>query len=203
MDKTLKIGTRDSALALAQAEILLGWLKRNRPGCPAELVPMKSTGDRRLDMPLYTGEARGIFTGRAGGRFAGRADRPRGAQPEGHGRGGRSPPAIVAYLKRADPRDALLLGGDGSLRRVGTSSKRRRYQLAALAPEAAAVPVRGNLATRFRKLEEGEYSGPHPGGGGLTRLGETGRISRYFSVDEDDPRPAARGFWAAAGTGGF
>lgn len=187
MDKTLKIGTRDSALALAQAEILLGWLKRNRPGCPAELVPMKSTGDRRLDMPLYTGEARGIFTGELEAALLdGRIDLAvHSLKDMGAADDPRLP--IVAYLKRADPRDALLLGGDGSLRRVGTSSKRRRYQLAALAPEAAAVPVRGNLATRFRKLEEGEYSALILAAAGLTRLGETGRISRYFSVDEMIP----------------
>lgn len=187
MDKTLKIGTRDSALALAQAEILLGWLKRNRPGCPAELVPMKSTGDRRLDMPLYTGEARGIFTGELEAALLdGRIDLAvHSLKDMGAADDPRLP--IVAYLKRADPRDALLLGRDGSLRRVGTSSKRRRYQLAALAPEAAAVPVRGNLATRFRKLEEGEYSALILAAAGLTRLGETGRISRYFSMDEMIP----------------
>lgn len=95
---------------------------------------------------------------------------------------------LVAFSKRADPRDVLVLpeGKDNIdfSKPIGCSSLRRQLQLKKLFPEAAVAPIRGNVLTRLRKLDDGEFSALVLAGAGLTRLGLEHRISRYFSTEE-------------------
>ena len=94
---------------------------------------------------------------------------------------------LVAYTRREDARDALVLpqGGEWDKSKpIGCSSARRRVQLAALFPEVEVKPVRGNVLTRLDKLDRGEYGALVLAAAGLHRLGLEGRITRYFSPDE-------------------
>lgn len=95
---------------------------------------------------------------------------------------------LVAFSKRADPRDVLVLpeGKDAIdfSKPIGCSSLRRQLQLKKLFSEATVAPIRGNVLTRLRKLDDGEFSALVLAGAGLTRLGLEHRISRYFSTEE-------------------
>ena len=94
---------------------------------------------------------------------------------------------LIAFPKRADARDALVLPEDGSWDRekpIGCSSARRRVQLAQLFPGIEVKPVRGNVQTRLRRLDSGEYGALVLAAAGLHRLGLENRISRYFSPEE-------------------
>lgn len=95
---------------------------------------------------------------------------------------------LAAFLPREDPRDALVLPrGVPALapgRPIGSSSLRRQLQLRALFPGAEVKPVRGNVLTRLRKLDEGEYAALVLAAAGLKRLGLEERICRYFAPEE-------------------
>lgn len=95
---------------------------------------------------------------------------------------------LVAFSKRADPRDVLVLPkGKDTMdlsKPIGCSSLRRQLQLRKLFPEAELAPIRGNVLTRLEKLDRGEYSALVLAGAGLIRLGLEDRISRYFSTEE-------------------
>ena len=95
---------------------------------------------------------------------------------------------LVAFSKRADPRDVLVLpeGADRIdwEKPIGCSSLRRQLQLRKLFPKAKLAPVRGNVITRLKKLDDGEYGALVLAEAGLSRLGLSHRISRYFSVEE-------------------
>ena len=98
---------------------------------------------------------------------------------------------LAGFSKREDPRDALVLPAgktelDPSLP-IGCASRRRAIQLAALYPDMEVAPVRGNVQTRLRKLDEGQYSALVLASAGLKRLGLEGRIARYFTVEEMIP----------------
>lgn len=95
---------------------------------------------------------------------------------------------LVAFSKRADPRDVLVLPKDKDTidfsKPIGCSSLRRQLQLHKIFPEAELAPIRGNVLTRLEKLDRGEYSALVLAGAGLSRLGLEHRISRYFSTEE-------------------
>ena len=95
---------------------------------------------------------------------------------------------MASFSRREDPRDALVLpAGAAELDRsrpIGCASARRAVQLRALFPEMDIAPVRGNVLTRLRKLDEGGYSALVLAAAGLKRLGLEGRIARYFTVEE-------------------
>ena len=97
---------------------------------------------------------------------------------------------LVAYTRREDARDALVLPESGEwdkTKPIGCSSARRRVQLQTLFPEIEVRPVRGNVQTRLAKLERGEYGALVLAAAGLNRLGLQNRISRYFSPEEIIP----------------
>ena len=97
---------------------------------------------------------------------------------------------IVAYSQRGDPRDALVLSDDvGVSGALGSSSLRRRLQLERLYPDRNILPIRGNITTRLRRLDSGEFGGLVLAVSGLERLGMSHRISRVFSADEIMPAP--------------
>lgn len=178
----IKIGSRDSRLAVVQAEEVM----RALGGCT--LVTMKTTGDMVLDRTLDQVGGKGLFVKELDRALAEGAvdltvhslkDVPM-EQPEGL--------PLVAYTRREDARDVLVLPAGVTewdrTRPIGCSSARRRVQLARLFPDTPVQPVRGNVQTRLRKLDSGEYGALVLAAAGLHRLGLTARISRYFSVDE-------------------
>ena len=151
---------------------------------------MKTTGDRILDRALDQVGGKGLFVKELDRALAeGRVDLTVHSlkdvpmeQPEGL--------PLVAYTRREDARDALVLpqGGEWDKSKpIGCSSARRRVQLAELFPEVEVKPVRGNVLTRLDKLDRGEYGALVLAAAGLHRLGLEGRITRYFSPDEIIP----------------
>ena len=177
----IKVGSRDSRLAVVQAEEVM----RRLGEC--ELVTMKTTGDKILDRTLDKVGGKGLFVKELDRALAaGEVDLTVHSlkdvpmeQPHGL--------PLIAFPKRADARDALVLPENGSWDRekpIGCSSARRRVQLAQLFPGIAVKPVRGNVQTRLRRLDSGEYGALVLAAAGLHRLGLENRISRYFSPEE-------------------
>ena len=177
----IKVGSRDSRLAVVQAEEVM----RRLGEC--ELVTMKTTGDKILDRTLDKVGGKGLFVKELDRALAaGEVDLTVHSlkdvpmeQPDGL--------PIIAFPKRADARDALVLPEDGSWdmeKPIGCSSARRRVQLARLFPGIEVKPVRGNVQTRLRRLDSGEYGALVLAAAGLHRLGLENRISRYFSPEE-------------------
>ncbi len=186
--KKIRIGSRESRLAVVQAEIVMQAVRAFDPEIRPELVTMKTTGDKILDRTLDKIGGKGLFVkeldaalldGRVDITVHSSKDLPMQLDP-------RLP--LVAFSRRADPRDALVLpAGRDTLdfsKPIGCASLRRQLQLKALFPQAAVAPVRGNVLTRLRKLDEGAYSALVLSAAGLARLGLEHRISRCFSTDE-------------------
>lgn len=195
---TIRIGTRSSPLALAQVKVIADMIRASWPDAEIIPVPIRTSGDK--NMAAFSSDPQGIkgmFTheieeslrcGEIDIAVHSLKDLPANIAPD---------LPIVAYSKRGDPRDALI--GDCGV--IGTSSARRRVQLAGLYPGSKIVPVRGNIGTRLRKLDEGEYSGLVLSAAGLERLGLSQRITRIFTVDEIVPSPG-QGILACQGREG-
>jgi hydroxymethylbilane synthase len=176
----LRIGSRGSRLALAQAELAAERLRR--PDVQVALVPITTVGDRDRSRPFGEIGARGVFVkeieealleGRIDVAVHSAKDMT-SSDTDGL--------AVGAYLPRDDPRDALC-GADG-LRpgmRVGTASVRRRAQLLALEPELVVEPLRGNVETRLRKRRERRLDAVVLAACGLDRLGLSGEIGLRFA----------------------
>ena len=182
----LVIGSRESRLAVIQAELVMDAIARSHPEIELRLLTMKTTGDRILDRPLDQIGGKGLFVreldaalrdGRADLSVHSCKDLPMDLPPE---------LPLAAFTRREDPRDALVLPlGETALRGpIGCSSLRRRLQLRELFPDIETIPIRGNVLTRLEKLDGGEYGALVLAAAGLKRLGLGGRISRYFSVEE-------------------
>lgn len=189
MNSTLTIATRESRLALWQAEYVRDLLV-TRLGRAVQLLGMTTRGDQILDRSLSKVGGKGLFVkelevalaqGRAQLAVHSLKDLPMDL-PEGF--------ALAAVLEREDPRDAWVSNHYASWRDlpagavVGTSSLRRVVQLRALRPELIIEPLRGNLDTRLRKLDEGQYAGIVLAAAGLKRLGLANRIRALFDLDE-------------------
>jgi len=169
----LRIGTRRSRLALAQAGEVAERLAR--AGVESEVVPMTTSGDRGAPTPTSPAGVKGLFVaeivralqaGEVDLAVHSAKDLP-AADDEGV--------AVAAVPPRADPSDVLVTR-DPTLRggaMVGTSSLRRRAQLLALRPELRLVEIRGNVDRRLRKLEDGEVDGVVLAAAGIARLGAT------------------------------
>ncbi|HIE53226.1 MAG TPA: hydroxymethylbilane synthase [Armatimonadetes bacterium] len=186
----LIIASRGSRLALAQTEEVAQRLRTLYPGLEVEVRIVKTRGDQIRDVPLHKVGGKGLFTkaleevllaGGADLAVHSLKDLPTGL-PKGL--------CLAAVPRRADPRDALILAdslasraGDFSLAclppgaRVGTSSLRRRAQLRHLRPDLQLEEVRGNVDTRLRKLDEGQYDALILAVAGLERLGWTQRLT--------------------------
>jgi len=191
MKSRLVIGSRGSQLALWQANWVKAELERH--GHTAEVQIIKTTGDRVTDVPLAKVGAKGLFTkeieeallaGRVDLAVHSLKDLPT-ALPDGL--------ALAAVPRREDPRDVLVVqdAARGGRRlaelpsgtRVGTSSLRRSAQLLHARPDLDVQPVRGNLDTRLRKLDAGDFAALLLAAAGLRRLGLEGRISEYLEPD--------------------
>lgn len=188
MKKHLRIGSRDSALAVIQARQLMDFLQRVHPELSLELVTMKTTGDRILDRTLDKVGGKGLFVkeldralleGEADLTVHSAKDLP--AQLDS-----RLP--LVAFSKRANPFDVLVLPqGKSALEAglpIGSASPRRVAQLRSLFPNTLIEPVRGNLQTRLGKLDGGQFGALVLAAAGLERLGMEDRINRVFSPEE-------------------
>jgi len=178
----VRIATRGSELALAQARAMAARVERAL-GVRSELVIVQTSGDRLQDRPLQALGGKGLFVKEIEeALLAHRADL---AVHSAKDLPAATPPglALVAWPERADPSDALVCrrrgGGLDALprgARVGTGSVRRAAQLRALRPDLVVVPLRGNVPTRLRKLDELELDAVLLASAGLVRLGLAGRI---------------------------
>ncbi|MGY5845885.1 hydroxymethylbilane synthase [Salegentibacter sp. HM20] len=171
MNKIIKIGTRDSELALWQAKTVKNALEKL--GHKTQLVPVKSTGDLNLDQPLYEMGITGIFTktldvamikGEIDIAVHSMKDVPT-ALPKGI--------VEAAVLKRANPRDILIhkgldfLGSEG---KIATGSLRRKAQWLHKYPQHQVTDLRGNVNTRMKKLQESDWNGAIFAAAGLERI---------------------------------
>jgi hydroxymethylbilane synthase len=207
----LRIGTRGSELALWQARSVAGILKAT--GVQSELVIIKTTGDRIQDKPLTESGGKRLFVKEIeDALLAGEVDlavHSAKDMPALLAQG----LAVAATLGRDDPRDAFV--GPRSLgvyghpnvhgsavpdlcaireafnagQQIGTSSVRRMAQLRSVFPKAAFTPVRGNVDTRLRKLDEGGYDALVLAAAGLRRLGFGARITTVLPVEHCVPAP--------------
>jgi hydroxymethylbilane synthase len=187
--RRLVIATRESRLALWQARHVQALL-RERLGVEVELLGMTTRGDQILDRALSKVGGKGLFVKELESALEQRRadlavhslkDVPMDL-PAGF--------ALAAVLEREDPRDAFVSPRHADpaalplSAKVGTSSLRRVVQLAALRPDLVIEPLRGNLDTRLRKLDEGEYDAIVLAAAGLMRLGLAGRIASRFEVTQ-------------------
>jgi len=191
MTTAFRIGTRASALALWQAN----WVKSQleKAGILVELVQIKTTGDKILNVPLSEVGGKGLFTkeidealldGRVDAAVHSMKDIPF-----------QLPPGIIfgAVPEREDPRDALISNGRKfddlpPAARIGTSSLRRQVQLRHARPSIRISTLRGNVDTRLRKLNDGEFDAIVLALAGLKRLGRDSEVSQV--LDETLMLPA-------------
>jgi hydroxymethylbilane synthase len=189
----IRIATRKSALALWQAHHVADALRPLPQVTSVELVPLTTRGDEVLDRSLQKIGGKGLFikelevameAGDADIAVHSMKDVP-ADMPEGF--------CIAALLERANPADALVGKSLGELAqgaRVGSSSLRRQAQLMALRPDVRVHPLRGNVNTRLKKLEDGQYDAIMLACAGLERLGLEAHISETFSPDQMLPAAA-------------
>lgn len=206
----LRIGTRGSVLALAQANHLKDLLGKGHPGVEAELVVIKTSGDDfsageglsphsagsgRAPGTVHEAALKGLFVKEIEeALLEGRVelavhsakdletDLPKGLE-------------IAAVLKREDPRDALVTRGGGNLSVlpagswIGVSSLRRQAQLKRLRRDLEILPIRGNVDTRLKKLDSQEYDALILAAAGLKRLGLSNRVSELLDPAQFLPAP--------------
>lgn len=192
-NQTLKIATRQSPLALWQANYVKDRLIQLYPELAVELVPMVTKGDVILDTPLAKIGGKGLFVkelenallnGEADIAVHSMKDVPM-QFPEGLG--------LSVICKREDPRDALVSNTYCTLAelpqgaRVGTSSLRRQCQLKQLRPDLDIQSLRGNVGTRLNKLDNGDYDAVILASAGLIRLGLRERIASFIEVETSLP----------------
>lgn len=194
MEKIIKIGTRGSKLALWQANWVKSALKIGHPSLSVELVTIKTQGDKVLDVPLAKVGGKGLFVkeiedallnGLIDLAVHSMKDMP-AEIPKGL--------CIGAIPKRETPQDVLisrkrlLLSQLGQNARIGTSSLRRTAQLLHARPDLVVLPLRGNLDTRFKKLDAENLDAIILAAAGVKRLGLEHRITEY--LDEKVMLPA-------------
>jgi len=185
----LRIGTRGSKLALTQSQWVKGRIESVHPGVVVELVRITTTGDRIQRPPLSEVGGKGLFIKEIEEALLRKEvdlgvhsmkDVPAGL-PEGL--------EISVFPQREDPRDAFVSEKFRSIEElphgssVGTSSLRRASQVLHLRPDLRVIPIRGNVDTRLRKLESGQFDALILASAGLRRLGLSHRISQMLSID--------------------
>jgi hydroxymethylbilane synthase len=186
---SLRIATRESPLALWQANFVKDALNQHHPALSVELVPMTTRGDQILDSPLAKVGGKGLFVkelekamldGRADIAVHSMKDVPM-EFPEGLG--------LAVICEREDPADAFVSNDYRSLKelpqgaRVGTSSFRRQCQLKEQRPDLEILDLRGNVGTRLGKLDSGGYDGIILAAAGLIRLDLEDRIRERLAYE--------------------
>jgi hydroxymethylbilane synthase len=189
----IRIGTRGSKLALWQANHVKEQLEAAHPGLQAEIVPITTTGDRAQDRSLLEIGGKGAFVKEIEEALLGEEvdiavhsmkDVPVELPANLH---------LPVVLRREDPRDAFLSNHYGHPRempagaRIGSSSLRRKCQLMARFPELEVAEIRGNVDTRLRKMEEGQYDAIVLAAAGLKRLGWADHITTLMAPEDSLP----------------
>lgn len=182
MKKTITVGTRKSMLAMWQSNHIASLLKKQYPECEVVLQKIVTKGDRILDVPLAQIGGKGLFTkeietalldGSVDLAVHSLKDMPT-TLPEGL--------CLTAITERVAPGDAFVSNKYNSLAEMpegavlGTSSLRRKAQLLAARPDLEIKDLRGNVDTRLKKMDEGQYDAIILAAAGLTRLGYSDRI---------------------------
>lgn len=193
----LRIATRGSVLALVQTKRVIRTLKEKHPGLEMEIIPVATAGDQNTDEPLWKLEGVGFFTtqiekvlleNRADIAVHSFKDLPMAETPG---------LTVAAVPMRENPADVLVCNQKissladipaGAV--IGTSSLRRQAQLLRLRPDLKTMPLRGNVNTRLRKLDEKQYDILIMAAAGLIRLGLQERISLWLNPMEFLPAPA-------------
>lgn len=193
--RVVRVGTRGSALAIAQTVLAIDALKAVAPDIQFEQVIIRTEGDRDKVTPLTVIGGQGVFTaalqdallrGEVDCAVHSAKDLPP-VSPDGL--------TIAAFPERADPRDVFISRHGVSLEelplgaQVGTSSRRRIVQARAINPNVELIELRGNLDTRLRKSTEPEYDGIIVAAAGLDRMDWQDRITEYLPVDRFVPSP--------------
>ena len=193
---TLRLGTRGSRLALVQTGLVADRLRAAHPSLDVQTVTISTAGDRDQVSALSSGEGAGWFTSAIQDALLrseidvaihSYKDLPT-KRPDGL--------AIAAVPLREDPRDALVSANGATFRGlkpgaiVGTSSARREAQLRAIRPDIEIRAIRGNVDTRVRKVDDGEFDAAVLAYAGLRRLGLDERVSHVFGFEEILPAPA-------------
>jgi hydroxymethylbilane synthase len=193
MSEKVRIATRESQLAMWQAHYVKSALEAAHPDLEVEILGMTTQGDRDKNTPLARLGGKGVFVkelelalleDRADIAVHSMKDVP-AEMPDGLD--------IVAICQREDPRDAFVSNHYASFEalpagaRVGSSSLRRRLQMQLRRPELEYADVRGNLDTRLRKLDEGEFDAIILAVAGLKRLGLAARITEPMATDVSTP----------------
>ena len=192
--RTFSVGTRGSALALTQTASVISALRALHPGLDLGVSRITTKGDVMRDVPLATLGGRGVFVDAI--EEALRQGTIDLAVHSAKDLPSRVPPdlAIGAFLERADARDVLVSRGE-TLRelptgaRVGTSSLRRVSLVHSVRPDIETVELRGNVDTRLRKLDAGEYDAIVIAAAGLVRLGLEARITEWLPAESMLPSP--------------
>ena len=196
------IGSRESKLAVTQSQMVIDFLRETHPDTSVELATFKTTGDKILDRRLDQIGGKGLFVKELDAALRAHEcdytvhsckDLPMEVPDD---------LPLVCFSAREDPRDVMVFPQgkcepDFSLP-IGTSSRRREIQLRALLPEAKFESVRGNVQTRLRKLDEGQFGALVMAAAGLKRLGLGDRIGRYLEPEEMIPS-AGQGVLAVQG----
>ena len=191
------VGTRGSKLALVQTNWVVEELKKANPGVEFEIKIIKTKGDLVTHLPLHKIGDKGLFTKEIEQQLLDKEidlaihsmkDMP-STLPEGL--------KFANVPKREDPRDVVVLkeGYNGiddlpNGAKIGTGSKRRTYQLLKYRPDLEVVPIRGNIETRIRKIEDENLHGVVLAAAGLIRAGLEERISYYLPLNIMIPAPA-------------
>lgn len=205
MRKQIRIGSRESELAVIQAEIVKQGILRQYPDWEVEMITMKTTGDLIQNQSLDQIGGKGLFVkeldlallaGEIDLSVHSLKDMPMTLPEE---------LPLIAYTHREDPRDVLIYAAgnhripDGGV--IGTSSRRRMLQLKKLYPDCTFTGIRGNVQTRLKKLTQESYDGTILAAAGLKRLNMEQIIGRAFTVSEVIPA-AGQGILAVQGRRG-
>ncbi|HEU5280916.1 MAG TPA: hydroxymethylbilane synthase [Gammaproteobacteria bacterium] len=189
----LVIATRESPLAMVQAQFVQSALETLHPGLRVSLLPLTTQGDRRQEVALRQIGGKGLFVkeleealldGRADLAVHSMKDMPM-VLPPGL--------ALPVMCQREEVRDVLVSNAYPSLMslppaaKVGTASLRRQTQLLALRSDLIMQDLRGNVQTRLRRLDEGDFDAIILAGAGLIRMGLQSRITAYLSTDDSLP----------------
>lgn len=194
-EMVIRLGTRGSALALTQTRSVAGMLAARFPGGSFPIAEIRTEGDRDKASPLSVIGGRGVFTSaletalledEIDAAVHSAKDLP-STLPKGL--------ALTAIPAREDPRDVLVTRHGVPLAElpsnpvIGTSSRRRAFQLLRLRPDARIVELRGNLDTRLRKAMESDLDGVILAAAGIARMGWADRVTQFLPIDQFVPAP--------------
>jgi hydroxymethylbilane synthase len=187
---SITLGSRGSALAMRQTEIVAELLRQKLPGASLHVKAVQTAGDRNQHQPISTLGDKGVFVRSIEEALLAHEidiavhslkDVPSDVETPGL--------TLAAFSPRADARDVLVSRSGTDLRAlsaaslVGTSSLRRRVQLQAVRPDLVACEIRGNVDTRLHKLDDGRYEAIILAAAGIQRLGMADRITQFLPVE--------------------